>query len=154
MIIGSGSEEQELRALAEGLGIGSLVSFTGRMERDKAWEMLASGDIFLYPSLRDAVTTVVLEAMAAGLPVICLDGSGPAQAVSPETGIIVERQNIKQVVSDLAEAMKQLITDADLRQGMGRRAQKKVAVQYTWKAQAREMLKVYAEIGVPFALHD
>ncbi|MBU0943575.1 MAG: glycosyltransferase family 4 protein [Proteobacteria bacterium] len=146
IVIGDGPERRALEELSDKLGLNSRVRFTGRIDRNQAWELLAEGDVFLYPSLRDAVATVVLEAMAAGLPVVCLEGTGPAQVVTPDIGLVARGNDEKEITDDLAVAISRLLEDKDLRQKMGRCAQETVAAQHSWEARAQAMMKVYASM--------
>ena len=146
--IGDGPEKQKLQKLCSHLGISSSVKFTGRLERRKAWAAMTKGDIFLYPSLRDAVATVIIEAMGAGLPIICLDKTGPAQVLNHQTGVVIQPGNIQKTVDSLASAIILLVSDPSLRQQMGKTAQKTAAKEHTWDVRAKAMLKVYSDAGV------
>ena len=70
-------------------------------------------------SFRDSGGFVVLEAMAAGLPVVCLRLGGPALTVTDETGIRVAAESPHQVVRDLAQAFEWLAKNPDDRHQMG-----------------------------------
>ncbi|MBT7260794.1 MAG: glycosyltransferase family 4 protein, partial [Desulfobacula sp.] len=99
-------------------------------------------------SLRDAVATVIIEAMGAGLPIICLDKTGPAQVLNHQTGVVIQPGNIQKTVDSLASAIILLVLDPSLRQQMGKTAQKTAAKEHTWDARAKAMLKVYSDAGV------
>lgn len=143
IIIGDGPERTSLKRMSKILEIEDKVTFTGKLLRDKAWDLLSGGDIFLYPSLRDAVATVVLEAMACGLPVICLNGTGPAQVVEKDIGIVVEKTYETEIIDGLASAINRLIEDEELRRRMGKAAQDSIAKKHTWEARSHAMMKVY-----------
>lgn len=153
ILIGDGPEKDRMKDLCYDLGILSSVRFTGRLERQNAWKILADGDLFLYPSLRDAVATVIIEAMAAGLPIICLKKTGPAQIVDHQTGILIEPECIKETVESLSNAIISLVKNPLLRKKMGQMAQIKVKKEHTWNARAKAMLKVYSGIGISIDEH-
>jgi glycosyltransferase involved in cell wall biosynthesis len=75
---------------------------------------------FLFPSLHDSGGTVVMEALSQGLPLICLDCGGPGAMLPPSCGfkIEVEGRNREQVVNDLADAMRKLAANPELRAQM------------------------------------
>ena len=78
IVIGSGSDAPRLRRLVRDLGVEERVEFAGTVEHDRVVsEMRERADVFLFPSLREEAGLVVLEAITAGLPVICLDRGGP-----------------------------------------------------------------------------
>ncbi len=78
-------------------------------------------DVFLFPSLRDGGGLVVVEAMAAGKPVICVDLGGPRMHVTEDCGVKVAPLSPEQVVGDLAAALERLCRDKELRLQMGAR---------------------------------
>jgi glycosyltransferase involved in cell wall biosynthesis len=87
-IAGSGPEEDSLRNLASELGIHARVQFAG-FQRDVR-PLLAAADAFVLSSLWEGLPLGVLEAAAAGLPIVATDGSGTREAIRPgETGFVV-----------------------------------------------------------------
>ena len=97
---------RSLEVLARRLGVDHKVRFWGHLPRKEALSKLERCHVLVHPSLHDSGGWVCLEAMAAGLPVVCLDLGGPATQVTQETGIKVAARNPRQTVVDLAEAMK------------------------------------------------
>ncbi len=75
-LAGSGPEEAALRALVAGLGLGERVRFAGRLSRDEMAALLADSDVAINPSRVDNMPNSVLEAMAAGVPVLSTDVGG------------------------------------------------------------------------------
>ena len=88
-IVGKGTEERRLRAAAVAHGVADNVRFVPWLPQDKLFEQYQTHDLFVYPSLHDSSGNAVLEALSFGLPVVCLDLGGPAQIVTPESGVIV-----------------------------------------------------------------
>jgi glycosyltransferase involved in cell wall biosynthesis len=81
LIIGDGSMREEWTALAERNGIADRIRWAGyRRDVD---QLLAGADVFVHPSLDDAFPTVLLEAMAAGLPVVASNVGGIPEIVQP-----------------------------------------------------------------------
>jgi len=80
---------------------------------------------------------VVLEALAAGLPVICLDLGGPGTIATPDCAIVVPARKASnaKVVEDLAEGMIRLATDSALRAALAGNAVNR-AKQLTWNQAA------------------
>jgi glycosyltransferase involved in cell wall biosynthesis len=74
LIVGGGEEEAALRARAAGQAWGARVRFTGAVARERIPALLAAGDAFAFPTLRqEGLPMNVLEAMAAGLRVVAAD---------------------------------------------------------------------------------
>jgi 1,2-diacylglycerol 3-alpha-glucosyltransferase len=81
VLVGSGPEEDTLRILAVDLGINDKVVFTGRIPPDQIAGAYKSADIFVFPSVTETQGLVLVEAMAAGLPVIAKAAFGSLSMV-------------------------------------------------------------------------
>jgi glycosyltransferase involved in cell wall biosynthesis len=78
VICGEGPEEQHLRDRAREAGVTDRVAFLGQVERPELLRMMREdADVFLFPSLHEEGGWVVGEAIASGLPVVCIDRGGP-----------------------------------------------------------------------------
>jgi glycosyltransferase involved in cell wall biosynthesis len=145
-IVATGPEEQRLRSLAARLGVADAVRFTGDVSRHTALQLLTEQDCLLLPSFQDSGGPfVVLEAMAAGMPVICLRVGGPASSVTAETGVLIEPCSPSQVVRHLADAMLALAADPGLRQRMGEAARRRFQDHYLWDHKADVIDSLYVQ---------
>ena len=86
------------------------------------------------------------EAMAAGLPVICLDLGGPGLQVTEGTGVKLPAMSPQQVVSDLAAALSRLAGDLALRARMGQAARERVEEYFEWKKKGEDLVRVYGQV--------
>ena len=146
-VIGDGPERRRLKGIAYSLNIESRVKFWGNLSRNEALAKLGQSSILIHPSLHDSGGFVCLEAMAAGKPVICLDLGGPAVQVTEETGFKIQAHYPKQVVDDIAEAMKKLAASKSLRKQMGCAGQKRVKNIFSWHVKANEFNRIYEKIA-------
>jgi glycosyltransferase involved in cell wall biosynthesis len=144
-IIGDGPERRRLIALSEQLGIQHAIEFKGSLPRRELMYRLADCDALVYLCLRGANSMACLEAMAAGLPVICLDLGGPALQVNEKSGLKVKAESSQQVVSDLAGAMRLLAENPALRQRMGVAARERVRDKFRWEVRAEAICEIYAQ---------
>jgi glycosyltransferase involved in cell wall biosynthesis len=104
-IYGSGSDERRLRKLTASLGVEDRVHFQGFMGRDEFIErMRTDADVFLFPSLHDDAPWSVAEALACGLPVVCLNRGGPP-VISGDAAFVVPSSDVGTTVRELAEAL-------------------------------------------------
>jgi len=145
-VAGGGPLEGELRRTAARLGIDSRTAFLGSIPRRELQERLRKADIFLFPSLRDSAGMVVLEAMAAGLPIVCLDLGGPGMLVTDECGIKIRPGTREQVVRDMAAAIDKLATSPDLRRRMGGAGRQRVIEHFDWDRKGERMNAIYKEV--------
>jgi len=84
----------------------------------------ASADIFVFPSTTDTFGNVIIEAQAAGLPVIVSDVGGPRELVTDGVnGLITKGRD----VTDFSSAIRRLVQDDDLRNRMSAAARESVA---------------------------
>jgi len=131
-LVGEGPDNQRWRDEVVRLGLGNDVQFIDWIPRDELLELYAKKDAFLFPSLHDSGGLVVLEAMARGLPVLCLDCGGPGLSVDAQSGHCqpVEGLSTEQIIDGLADGLLALQSQSqrDLwSQGARRRAD-----QLTW----------------------
>lgn len=114
VVIGGGALEENLRRLAEELGIADQVLFTGF--RHDAAGLLPALDIYVQPSLNEAMGRAPLEAQALGIPAVVSSVCGlPAVIREGETGYAVPPAD----PAALAEAVSKLLLSPELRAGMG-----------------------------------
>jgi glycosyltransferase involved in cell wall biosynthesis len=109
-IVGSGPEEARLKTEAAAYRVENSVDFIAWLPQPKLFELYASHDLFVFPSLHDSGGYVVLEALSQGLPVICLDLGGPKQIVTPDSGVIVGTagRGTEQVAAAMAGAIQRI----------------------------------------------
>jgi glycosyltransferase involved in cell wall biosynthesis len=108
VVCGDGEDAKRLRTLARRLEIEERVSFRGWVSRSDLQDEMQAARVLLYPSLHDDAGWVVAEAMASGLPVICLDRGGPPTIAGPAALSISADGGMRQVTSRLAEALQHL----------------------------------------------
>ncbi len=113
LVIGTGPEEEGLRAKAAELGIAEHVRFLGGLSDQEKFDVLGMSDLYISSSQHEGFGLVFLEGMAAGLPVVCYDHGGQTDfLVDGETGFLVPLNNREL----LAERIQTLVVDAALRQ--------------------------------------
>lgn len=144
-IIGEGPERRRLEACARELGIHNHVRFEGWLDRGQVLRRMAESDAFLFPSLRDGGGAVVVEAMAVGTPVVCLDLGGPGMHVTEESGFAVPAHAPDRAVEDLAEALDRLATDPALWDSMSSAARERAIDHYRWDSLGNRLDEIYTE---------
>ena len=144
-IVGDGPELPRLRSLVGKYGLQERVRFERWKPQEELWSTMRACDVFLFPSLRDGGGLVVVEAMAAGKPVICVDLGGPRMHVTEDCGVKVAPLSPEQVVRDLAAALERLYTDEELRLRLGKAARERAARFYHWDRLGERMLEIYQD---------
>ena len=144
-IVGSGPEDLRLRHLVRETGVAGKVELAGAKPRDQLLHQMAACDVFLFPSLRDGGGTVVIEAMAVGKPVVCLDIGGPGMHITDECGIKITPSSPEATVHELAQALERLYLDHELRSRLGEAARERAEQNYHWVKLGDRLNEIYQE---------
>lgn len=107
-VYGDGPEAAALRRLAGRLGVADRIALKGGRPRAEVLAAMTSADALLLPSMRDAASWVVAEALGVGCPVVCLDRGGPAVLVDSGKGVKVPVEG--DVVGGLSNALSSITT--------------------------------------------
>lgn len=145
VIVGNGPELAGLRCLASDLEQTGQVRFEDWMTREELLSQMCASDVFLFPSLRDGGGAVVVEAMAAGKPIICMDLAGPGLHVTPECGMKITPGLPEDAVREMAGALERLYQDKELRARMGQAAHKRGEEHYHWDRLGERLQEIYRE---------
>jgi len=142
VVVGGGPLETEFRAMTAKEGFGRSVAFLG--ERADASEILALFDVFVLPSLWEGLPLALVEAAAAGKPIVATDIDGVREVVrNGETGLLVPPRDS----AALAAAVLRLLDDPDLARRLAGRARAEVPPLYTVERMVSETASLYLEIA-------
>jgi len=141
-ILGAGPCTRKWQKLAVRLGIVRKCAWHGWLPRKEALELVGRAHVFIITSVKDLTSTVLLEALALGLPVICPDHCGFADVVTAECGIKVRFDFPRQIAMDLAEAIKRLDDDEQERRRLARGALQR-SKDFSWERKAEVICTVY-----------
>ncbi|HEY4309386.1 MAG TPA: glycosyltransferase [Pirellulales bacterium] len=144
-VVGGGPLEAQWKQLAERLGVNAHIEWAGWLPHAQARQQYDWADVFVFTSLRDNSGTVMLEAMGAGVPVICLDHQGARDIVTPECGIKIALSTPRKVVADMATALVEFGGNYALRSRLGNAAYAR-AKKYLWDNLGRQTAIVYREV--------
>lgn len=133
---GTGDAEDELKALCRELDLDEYVRFLGYVSREEVVASYKHADLFALPSFNEGMSIALLEAVAAGLPVVVTDTGGTAEVVRGN-GLVVPWA----AADSLAEALANLIDSARMRKEMGRRSLE-LAREFSWEKVAGQYLAV------------
>jgi len=127
VFVGDGPSRGEIEAQAVRAGVIDRVRFAGRLTRDALGPVFAAADFVVSASARTNMTNAVIEAMAYGVPCVAVNSGSTAAVVRHErTGLLVDGQRDRSI----AEAMRRLATDKELRKSLGDNAREFVADEF------------------------
>jgi glycosyltransferase involved in cell wall biosynthesis len=141
-VMGDGNEKENLIALAEKKGLGDHVQFVGRIPREETIPYYQEASLFVLPSLNEGMSNAMLEALAAGLPIIATKTGGTDELVEEgENGFIAKTKSAR----DLAEKIEKIMKNEDLRVKMGKKSRTR-AERQSWKEVAGQYAALYGKI--------
>ncbi|MGF6759095.1 glycosyltransferase family 4 protein [Paraburkholderia sp. GAS334] len=126
---------------ARSLGVGDRVHFLGLVKEMPV--LMHSVDAFVFPSRYEAMSLSLLEAMAAGLPVVTARTAGGAEIITPECGIVLEDPDDPHA---LAGAISRLAASDPVRRAMGIAASE-LATGFGWARMARQYIDLYRQLA-------
>ncbi len=143
-IAGIGSEEPGLRKLAQSLALAEQVEFAGAVADMPAY--LEQADLFAHASIKEGMSRVLIEAMAAGRPVITMEHAGVDElVVNGVTGRIVSND-----IAKLAQGLDELLHDRARLVRMGGAARERAIERFSIERVAREVGDLYLTMtGTP-----
>lgn len=121
-VVGDGRSRHRWMSMAARLGLIDRITWHGWLPRSAALEHCRRADVFVFTSLRDTTGTVILEALAAGAPVVCLDHQGGRDIVTDQCGIKVPATRPEETVAQLSDAIAALARDAERLEALSRGA--------------------------------
>ncbi len=141
ILVGEGKQEDTLKKLVDDLKISDKVDFKGYVDHDQIAEIYRNSDIFVLPSLNEGMSNALLEALAAGLPVIVTDTGGTSELLDGN-GVLIPMAD-----SDaIAEAIRGFVDEPEERRQMGLKS-REIAEGMSWMRVGEEYLRLYEELG-------
>lgn len=132
-LIGDGPDRASLEARVSAEGLNEVVSFLGYRSQDEVAAELARTDVFVLPSFAEGVPVVLMEAMAAQVPVVTTQIAGVPELVEDGTsGRLVPPGDSEA----LAKALSELLSDPDRRRSLGAVGRSKVSANYDMRKEA------------------
>lgn len=147
-VFGSGRQLPRLQRLARELGVAEKVRFWGDVSRVEMLDVMERSHALVHPGIHDPGATVIPEAMALGVPVLCLDAGGPAVMVDDATGVRAPFGPRSAAVSGLADGMVRLSREPGVLASMRAACFVKARGEFSWSARAQRYLAIYDEVAV------
>jgi glycosyltransferase involved in cell wall biosynthesis len=142
LLVGDGPLRAEMEQRVGTLGLTSRVRFLGI--RPDVPDLLASADVFALPSVSEAASLTLMEAMASGLPVVVTDvGGNPELVTHGVEGLLIPRRDARAG----AEALRMLLSDRALRARMGQAAAARARSHYRLDTTVQRYAELYARLG-------
>ncbi len=145
LVAAGDGETEDVEKEASRLALAGNVIVPGWIDADRRLELLEQSDIFVLPSHAEGLPMSLLEAMAAGLPVVCSTVGGIPLAVSDgQEGLLVEPGD----VDGLGQALARMMQDAAFRAACGQRAFERAKREFSVQTCVHRLLDIYQSYGV------
>jgi glycosyltransferase involved in cell wall biosynthesis len=143
-VSGIGPDVEASRDKAAELGFSEdAVRFTGYADYERAPDLYRQADVFVSPTYAEGFSNTILEAMAAGLPVVSTDTVGVADCLRDgENGLLVQPGD----VPALADALARIVEDEPLRRRIAATGLEECRRVYSWNAVGRTIMDVYERV--------
>jgi glycosyltransferase involved in cell wall biosynthesis len=142
VIAGSGREKDDLSRQIQSLNITNSVFMVGRLTKEKVAQLMAAANVFVLPSKMESFGLTLLEASAAGVPVVCSNAGGIPEVFQDGFNALLYPPGDDNA---MAKAIICLIQDKELAKKISANAME-TASKYTWKMTAERTLQVYEEV--------
>jgi glycosyltransferase involved in cell wall biosynthesis len=145
LIAGGTGEIEKVSAYAQTLGAAEMVELPGWVSGSGKTQLLAEASVYVLPSRNENFPVSILEAMAAGLPVVSTPVGGiPDMIRHGKEGFLVQPGDVEAI----AEFVGQLLKQPDVRQELGTAARRRIALEFSAEDAVRHFTIIYSECGV------
>ncbi|MCC7429768.1 glycosyltransferase family 4 protein [bacterium] len=142
LIVGEGSYRNELENLIAKLKLEKDVFLVGLKTIEEVQNFYQNSDIFVFPTLSEGLSNVLLESMINGLPVVATEIGGNCEIIENEkSGILIEPENSEQI----AEKVCEILANPEKAKFLSENAQKRVREEFSIQKTAKEYLKLYEQ---------
>ncbi len=145
-VVGEGPLRAEWVELAKSKGVADAVRFTGNLPLPEVAAEMARSHVFCLPSIRESGGAVVLEAMAASLPVLAANYGGPAEIVDEEIGRLLSMDGSESLIADMVRSFDEIVTNPDAWRRKGLAGRARAEKLYGWDAKIGTAIDLYHRI--------
>lgn len=147
-VYGSGSESRvaEAKALAEKLGITDQVEWMGNRPNGEVRQAMADADVFLFTSVSEDTSTVVMEAISSHLPVLCFDCCGMSAVIDEQVGVKIPLTRPMQSVKDYASQIEYLYNNRDVLEQLSANCAQRQQ-ELSWERKTEQMMEIYRKVA-------
>ncbi len=143
-ICGTGSNEvtSEMKQIAKDGGISSQCYWHGNVANSEVKQMMADSDLMFFTSVMEATSTVVLEAISVGLPVLSFNTCGFGPIVKDFAGITIELSNPQKSIIDFSSKLQEIYDNRDILNDISHKIITNREL-LTWESKAESTVKLY-----------
>lgn len=141
-VLGDGPCKRKYFNITKQNGLDHIVDFYGNVPLNDAHRIISESDLFCITSLSDLTSTVLLESLSAGVPVIAPEHCGFKDVITPECGFLIKVSNRKKYIMDLAQRLDEIAMNKQILSPMKEMAIKR-AETYSWDKKIEKLNNLY-----------
>lgn len=144
-ILGVGKETENWKDLSQELKIGNNCIWYGWIEKKEAFQIMKNGHCLAITSLKDLTSSVIIEGISLGLPIVTLDHCGFSFVVNQLCGIKIPVNNLDKIYVNFKNAIEKLYSNEKLRVSLAEGALKR-AKEFSWDSKIEQLNSVYQKL--------
>ena len=145
-IFGEGPEKERIKKYIKDNNLEQSIILRGLVPNTEIKKKMESANVLLHPSFRDGGSWTIMEAMSFGLPVICLNTSGPKDMVTNKCGLLIDIKSPEQVIRDIGIGLLELFNDKKGYEKFSKNAIQRIKTEYNWDKRREQIKQVYDEV--------
>ncbi|TVZ16946.1 glycosyltransferase family 4 protein [Maribacter sp. MAR_2009_72] len=145
-LFGEGPEKSKIIKYIKVNNLEQFITVRGFVDNKVIKRKMEIANVLLHPSFRDGGSWAIMEAMSYGLPVICLNTSGPKDMVTEKCGILIDITSNEKVAIDIAKALKILATNEVMYSNFSKNAILRINSEYNWDKRREQIENIYASV--------
>lgn len=146
-IYGTGNDEQveTVKQLVQFLNIEEQIVWHGNQPHSVVMQAMKEAQLFLFTSVSEDTSTVVLEAISNRLPVLCFNACGMASVIDEKVGCKIELSTPQQSINDFAEALNKFEKNRNLLKVCSQNCKDRQQ-EFSWDRKAKQVIALYNEV--------
>ncbi|OKZ27309.1 MAG: glycosyl transferase family 1 [Prevotella sp. AG:487_50_53] len=142
---GNNNQKEKIKRLIKELGIGDQITFYGKRSNNEVMDAMRKSHVFMFTSLSEDTSTVVLEAISNLLPVVCFNTCGMGYVIDESVGVKINLTNTKKSINDFANVINDLEADRNKLRILSKNCISK-RIELSWENKASQMVRLYKKI--------
>ncbi|TMM58204.1 glycosyltransferase family 4 protein [Maribacter algarum] len=145
-LFGDGKEMSSIEKYINKNKLENSIFVRGFVDNAKIKMKMVESDVLIHPSFREGGSWSIMEAMSYGLPIICLDTSGPKDMVTENCGLLIDLKSSKMICEQIGDGLMELSHNEKKYLDLSTNAQKRIMTEYTWVRRKEQICHIYEDV--------
>ena len=145
-LFGDGPEKNRIEQYIHSNNLQKHIIIRGFVDNEIILNRMKESNVLIHPSFRDGGSWAIMEAMSNGLPVVCLNASGPKDMVTKNCGLLIDVKSYSQVKMDIGSGLLQLLNDKNKYKQLSNNAIIRIDQEYNWNTRGKQIKEIYESV--------